>query len=333
VAEVTRLQNHGVMPLPLPLAIPVGRSAHRLLWSDVPAAVQTRLEDALGTTVAGARSQGSGFTPGFASRLVLADGRRVFVKAGDDRREWLIEAYRAEAAKLALIPAAVPAPRLRQIIDEPIDGRHWVLLVFDDVDGRPPHRPWSAAEARPALRTAARLADALTPAPTGAAWGTLADLVLSSPPDWTSLVDRPGWGHHRADLADLAEQRTELLTGSTLTHADLRDDNLIFAPDGKVWVCDWNWPTLGPRWADAVCLAIAMSGDGLDADALLAETGLVGEDDRDGVDCLLAALTAYFLLASAAPFDPGSPHLRAHQAWYAEATGRWLRERRGWGHR
>ena len=110
-----------------------------------------------------ARSQDSGFTPGFASRLRLADGRRVFVKAADDRSAWLLDAYRQEAAKLALIPAAVPAPRLQMVLDGPVEDRPWVVLVFDDVEGRPPERPWRPDEARLALGTARLLAEALTP--------------------------------------------------------------------------------------------------------------------------------------------------------------------------
>ena len=318
------------MHAPLPLAVPVGRSAVRPDWSDLPTAVRARLEDALGSTVVEARSQDSGFTPGFASRLLLGDGRRVFVKAADDGREWLVGSYREEAAKLALIPTGVPAPRLQQVIDEPIGDQGWVLLVFDDVEGRPPVRPWSLVEARAALRTATGLAEALSPPPDGWAWGTLAELIIDDPPDWSSLRDRPEWTDHLDELIGLVERRSALLAGNTLTHSDLRDDNLIIAADGGVWVCDWNWPTVGPRWADAVCLAISFYGDGLDADALLSETGLLTGDDREAVDGLLAALTVYCLLWSAQPANPTSPYLRTHQAWYAEAAGAWLRQRRGW---
>ena len=318
------------MQPPLPLAVPVGRSARRPHWSDLPAAVRARLEDGWGASVVEARSQGSGFTPGFASRLRLADGRRFFVKAADDRRAWLVESYRTEAAKRALLPAAVPAPQLQQVIDEPLGDRRWVLLVFADVEGRPPGRPWSLAQARSALRTAAGLAEVLTPPPTGWAWGTLADVLFDDPPDWADLGDRSGWGQRLPDLVGLAERRAELLAGNTLGHSDLRDDNLIIAADGAAWVCDWNWPTVGPPWADAVSLAISMYGDGLDAEALLTETSVLGESDREAVDCLLATLTGYFLLWSARPANPTSPYLRAHQAWYAEAAGTWLRQRRNW---
>ena len=52
--------------------------------------------------------------------------------------------------------------------------------------------------------------------------------------------------------------------GDTLVHSDLRDDNVILADTGEVWVCDWNWPTRGPIWVDTLTVAISMVGDGLD---------------------------------------------------------------------
>lgn len=162
-------------------------------WPDLPVPVRARIERALGAEVIDAVSQGSGFTCGFASRLQLSDGRRVFVKAIDDRWPVLTDAYRLEAAKLALLPATVPAPRLQQVLDEPLAGRDWVVLVFDDVEGRPPCRPWRLDEARTALATAAAIAEALTPPPPGWPWGRLADELFDAPPDWGTLRDRPAW--------------------------------------------------------------------------------------------------------------------------------------------
>ena len=52
-----------------------------MAWSRVPAAVRASIEDHLGSPVASARSQQAGFSPALATRLVLTDERRVFVKA------------------------------------------------------------------------------------------------------------------------------------------------------------------------------------------------------------------------------------------------------------
>ena len=49
----------------------------------------------------------------------------------------MLDSYRTEAAKLALIPAAVPAPRLQRVIDELVEGESWLILIFDDIEGHP----------------------------------------------------------------------------------------------------------------------------------------------------------------------------------------------------
>lgn len=120
------------------------------------------------------------------------------------------------------------------------------------------------------------------------------------------------------------------MTGDTLCHSDLRDDNLIVTADGALRVCDWNWPAVGPAWTDTVCVAIAMYGDGLEAEALLAETGLLlrrrpgrGGQPVGRPDGVLPALVG----------RAGQPDLAlpaGPPAWYAEATGAWLEQRRGW---
>jgi aminoglycoside phosphotransferase (APT) family kinase protein len=112
---------------------------------------------------------------------------------------------------------------------------------------------------------------------------------------------------------------------TTLVHCDLRDDNVIIGADGQVHVCDWNFPVLGPVWTDAVTLAISMHGDGLDADRLLAATGVV--DDPTLVDGFLAMLLGYFTIAGRRPEVDNSPYLRTHQRWYADATADWLLRR------
>ena len=315
---------------PLPLAVPVAASAVRPQWSDLPGSVRSRVQDQLGSEIVAAVSQGSGFTPGFASRVRLADGRRFFVKAASSELDWLLTCYRDEAVKLARIPAAVPAPRVQLVIDGPADGHDWLVLVFDDIDGHPPDRPWRLDQARSALRTATVLSQALTPAPAGGEWAEVVDELPGGSTDWRTMHQLPEWADHVDELADLADRSKVLLAGETLAHLDLRDDNLIIDAHGTAWVCDWNFPAVGPRWVDAVCLAISMYGDGHDVDALLAETGLIGRADGEGVDCLLAVLTAYCLREAAQPDNPTSPYLRAHQAWYATAAGGWLRDRRGW---
>jgi len=53
----------------------------RLRWGEVPEPVRRAVAGRLGAEVRAEDSRPGGFSPGVASRLTLADGRRVFVKA------------------------------------------------------------------------------------------------------------------------------------------------------------------------------------------------------------------------------------------------------------
>lgn len=310
---------------PIPVPVPVSETAQRPRWAELPVAVRTAVEIFLGQPVEKAESQNSGFTPGFASRLWLADGRTAFAKAAGDHQPWLVEAYRTEAAKLAVLPAAVPAPRARGTFTVPTSSGHWFVLLLDDVDGAPPVRPWRLDEAGRVLRTAVRTAEALTPAPPGPPWAPIA-AEIDPRPDWSHACRRYRIG---AAAQDLSARGLPSLTGSTLIHSDLRDDNVIMGRDGRIWFCDWNFPTVGPAWVDAVTLAISMQGDGLYADALLAESGALPAGE-DRVDVLLATLLGYFARAGQQPPSDSSPYLRQHQLWYGDVVADWLARRRGW---
>ncbi|MDR0783593.1 MAG: aminoglycoside phosphotransferase family protein, partial [Propionibacteriaceae bacterium] len=52
----------------------------RVDWFGLPGEVRQVIEDRLGSTVVAATSQATGFSPGIADRVRLADGRRVFLK-------------------------------------------------------------------------------------------------------------------------------------------------------------------------------------------------------------------------------------------------------------
>jgi hypothetical protein len=90
--------------------------------------VRSSVVEVFGSVVVQARSQRSGFTPGFASRLWLADGRTAFVKAANSRRSWLVESYALEAANLELLPAQVSAPRVRRRRDLTDGDTGWLVL-------------------------------------------------------------------------------------------------------------------------------------------------------------------------------------------------------------
>lgn len=312
--------------------VPHEATARRPRWDDLPAAVRVLVERRHGSPVVAATSRDAGFTPACASRLRCADGSTLFVKALDTvAHPHLAGSYAQEAAVAALLPATVPAPRLRWA--QVVDG--WQVLAFDDVPSRTPVRPWRPAELDAALATLVAAAAALTPAPDGLDLPTVADLddQLST---WRALaagtldaaLAPPAWRDRVPELAALEARVGQACAGSTAVHLDVRDDNLLLTDDGRVLVCDWSWMVLGAPWVDTVGLLVGAHGDGLDADGLLAAHPLTRDVPAADVDAFLVALAGYFVEASARPEVDTSPYLRTHQRWYRDATLTWLATRR-----
>lgn len=310
----------------IPTTIPHGRTARRLEWPFLPPHLRAWIERRCGSPVVEAVSQGAGFTPGFASVLTCADGSRHFVKAASVKAQRLFaDSYREEARKLAALPAHAPAPRLLWSLDD-----DWVVLGLEHVEARAPHRPWQEAELEAVLDLLEETARLLTPAPDGLEVDTFADDVAGWPAYWEHLrSSRPDLVHHD-EAAALAAGVAEVTAGSTLVHTDVRDDNVLIARDGRVLLCDWNWPTVGAAWIDTVMALVGPRGDGLDVEAVLAARPLTRDLPPQHVDTLLALVCGYFLRQAEEPVPPTSPHLRDAQRWQGEVVWDWLRERRGW---
>lgn len=112
----------------------------RIEWRDIPEAVRAGVEDQLGAMVIEARNQSGGFSPGMAARCRLSDGDRVFIKAvSPAQNPMATRIHRREAEVAGALPDTVAAARLRDVFD---DGT-WIVLVFDDIEGRQPTEPWT----------------------------------------------------------------------------------------------------------------------------------------------------------------------------------------------
>jgi hypothetical protein len=308
-----------------PTTIPHGRTARRLEWPHLPPHVRALVEQRCGSPVTEATSQGAGFTPGFASVLTCADGSRHFVKAASTRAQRMFaEAYREEARKLAALPEAAPAPRLQWIHDgdHPAD---WVVLGIEHVASRQPARPWREADLAACVAMTEQMAATLTPPPAGLLVDDFATEFGGWPAYWDDVRRE-----HADRAAALAARFGEVTAGSTLVHTDIRDDNLMLAEDGRVLLCDWNWPVVGAAWLDTLFLLIGPRGDGLDVDAVLAGSPLTRDLDPEAVDIALALVTGYFLRSADQPAPPTSPYMREAQRWQGEVCWQWLCERRGW---
>jgi aminoglycoside phosphotransferase (APT) family kinase protein len=304
------------------------------LRDELPVEVRRAVEDAAGSPVRTAASQGGGFTSGFASRLELEDGRRLFVKAAtSDRHVFARPSYEREAAVVRGLPAAVPAPRVLWTRDLGA----WFVSAFEDVPARHPVRPWDSRELAAVLDVCTLMAHELTPVPASlpaphpldewdddfSFWrrrsaGDPEALAVPLVARWSSRVD---------ELAVLESAWLARCAGGTGLHFDLRDDNLLVRPDGSVLVCDWNHLTLGAAWLDLASLLVSVHGDGLDADALWDASPLTDPSDDDALVAFLVALAGFFVGVAAGEDMPGSPYLRAHQAWWRDASLSWLASR------
>jgi hypothetical protein len=166
------------------LAPPIA-TAVRPSWHELPEPLREGLADRLGR-IASAEIQTGGFTPGLAARLRLASGQQVFTK-GIPADHALAGKYRAEATTARQLPETTPAPRLRWVAD--IAG--WVILAFDDIDGRHVQLSPGSPDIGPVVATIARLAKVLTPCPVPDA----PPATSNSPTSCTAGVNSPL--HHR----------------------------------------------------------------------------------------------------------------------------------------
>lgn len=310
----------------------------RLPWSAVPAHVRAAVEGELGSAVVQATSQPGGFSPGVAARLRLADGREVFAKAaGPAPNPGVPAIHRREAAVVAALPPAAPAPRLHFVHDDQASG--WIVLVFAAVAGRQPAQPWHADELGRVRDALAELSAALTPSPLAppvvprasaefgerlCGWG----LLLAEGPQARGRLD-PWSARHLEALAALEAGAPAAVDGETLLHFDVRADNLLLTPE-RVWLVDWPLACVGAAWVDVLFFApsVAMQG-GPPPDALLMGHPAARAADPAALTAAVAAVAGFFTQRALQPPPPGLPTVRAFQAAQGAVARAWLAQRTG----
>jgi hypothetical protein len=317
---------------------PYDATARRPGWSQLPDEVRDRIVAWTGRPTA-VEPAGGGFTGGFAATVRVADGPDWFVKAVGTALPSVHDAYLREAQVHAVLPARVPAPRLREFaqvdVDDGAAGDRWAVLGFEHRPGRMPGLPWTDADLRRTIAALESTADALRELEWGeaerladdaageaerAVWGELE-------PAWLA-TDLRGWfGVHRQRLTEATEAAAEAFRSDEWAHCDVRADNLVLSPDGSVWITDWNWLLHAPEWVDLGLLLPQVHADGVDL-APAYRSRLLADVPADQLDAGLAWLAALmFVSVPQEPFPGASPYLRAHQRWTGEATLRLLRER------
>jgi hypothetical protein len=312
-------------------------TGQRLQWTELPHQVQRGLEDRLGARVVEATTQPGGFSPGVAARLLLGDGRRVFVKAVSGTiNPHSPGMHRREARIAAALPASVPAPRFLDSYD---DG-DWIALIFEDIDGTMPRTPWQQPELDRVLVAIGELTSVLTPAPVAlesvselmpdvfAGWQRLAAGYQSGQDDLRG-VD-PWAQQHLPELVELEAASSDAAAGTTLLHADLRADNILLTPD-RVFFVDWPWASLGAAWVDLVFMlpSVAMQ-HGPKPWEIFDAHPLGRTAPAAAVTAVVAAAAGFMIRGSRLPPPPGLPTVRAFQRDQGLPALEWLKRRTGW---
>jgi hypothetical protein len=317
-------------------ASPPRAQGQRLGWEQLPEHVRAAIEGWLGEPVVSATTMAGGFSPGLAARLVTASGRRVFAKAVCGEPNPVAPTFhRREILVASRLPAIAPTPRLLWSLDE--GGEGWVVLVFEDIEGRPPAQPWVAGELDRVIDALNRLTADLTPSPVAAT--EIGDISTFGPlvgGNWfrLKLDDPPNidpWVTRNLDRLIEAEERVEEASrGETLLHLDLRGDNMLLKDDGVV-IVDWPHARVGAAWIDAVGFApsVAMEG-GPEPDDLIARLDAPRQADPEHLTLGIIEIAGFFTHHGSLPPVEGLPGLRAFQEAQGAVARRWIARRTGW---
>lgn len=305
-------------------------SKSRPRWPELPATARIHVERLLGGTVSTAENCPGGFSPGFASRLTLADGRRAFVKAMD-ADTWPDEAitHRTEATIAAALPATVPAPRLLGTFD---DG-HWVVLAFEDIDGAEPAQPWHPNDLDRVVAAVRQLAPAQITLPRDhprlGGWAELAG-------DRSRLVRLPEHSPWAADnIAALVQWERDGLAaaqGESLVHFDLYPHNILLTPRRVLFV-DWPHARLGAPVVDLVIVLSSAAADGVAPEPILRNHVGPTEFAPSTIDGILAAHAGFLLGTGLLPAPRGLEAIFEAKLRLGRGAVNWLQQRLAPDHR
>lgn len=306
--------------------------SHRITWADLPARVRAWAEAELGAPVVRVSHATGGYSPGTTDALFCADGSAGFLKAVHPRINPHSPALlRAERHVTAQLPPDAPVAHLIGALDDP-DG--WVALLLEYVEGGQPPLPWTDDAIAVALHDLTAFSTSVTPNPVKGLTTASAELehLVGHWPELGALDDLDPWLAARIgplhEVAQLALSRTD---GDTLTHLDLRADNLLLRPDGSLVVVDWPWAVRGASFVDPALLLIefiSSSAPDVDADHWIDHIATAHAVDPGTLTGLLIGVLSYLESAGRQPDPPGLSTVRAFQRFQADALRDWVRRSR-----
>lgn len=269
----------------------------------------------------------AGFTWSIASIVAGHGGQRLFVKAAPSGDGAAVEA----GAVLADVVGDL-GPRLAGFAAV----GDWRVAAYEVIDGETVTR-WTADD--DLLAVLRRMRDVLDPCPVSGT-SPYAEAFVPLLGTWQALNgggDGPPVDHVRgrplpvdvpiAVLADLESRWSAALAADTaLHHGDLRRDNVIRQPDGRLRVVDWTHMWTAPGWTDLVRLGPDLAACGLDPEDLLRRSPW-GDAPAADVDVALAGLAGRAWREGLLPDLPHLPGLRPMQQEQALHLLRWLAAR------
>ena len=314
---------------------PLAFNTARMTWPDLPDDARERVAALAGADVVTAHGTSTGFSPGFAGGVHLADGRRVFVKATSEvLHPWSVEFARAEILANAVLPESLPAPRLLWSNDGP-----WTLAGFEFIDGGSPALPRRAHDLNKVLNALTNLA-AAEPLP-GHHLRPIAEAHADMFSMWAEFGALPHrerhaaalrggpWGEwamrHLDALVGWESEAAAVCAGDSLVHGDLRADNVVLDAHERVWMVDWPHVSTGAPWLDLAFLlpSVAMQGGG-EAHEHFRSHALGALVSYREIRAMVTVITGYFMLNSWQDTPEHIPTLRAFQAGQALSAARWL---------
>ena len=313
-------------------------------WTEVPVSVRGEAERRLGSRVVRATRAYGGYAASATFRLVLANGRRAFFKAG----------YPPPPGSAAIFPIDREEKRYRAL--EKIAGRwmpkqygsfkkdEWHVLLMEDL-GPATIPPWSMDKMRRAARSFARFHRATV----GASLPRF--LPRTEHVEFSGFWDRLRRRGALADTAELARGRedearewldvalpvflererdlTRARRPFALLHFDTRSDNIRLVGD-RLLMFDWPFASVGPAEFDAVAFAQGVTAEGGPTPERVLDCyeEVLPLRPRE-VDASIAGIAGYFADRAPRPPMPGLPRIRSIQRRQLKATLAWATRRFG----
>jgi hypothetical protein len=308
----------------------------RPLISESPDVVTAAVEQLVNDRIVREQPAAVGFTPSIASTVELARERKVFVKAG------AVGTGPGDAVttgvQLAPVVGDLGPPLLGHRI---ADG--WSIAVYDFIRGSAIDS-WDEQAVSAMADLSFRLRERLDPSPVSdttpfahtfspllGCWEALGEPRHPRRATVRHVIglDLP-YGLDAQRLADLERRWFEALDpGRALQHGDLRSDNVIREPSGRLWLVDWTHTWTAPGWSDLVRLAPDLLANGNNDPEEFLNASAWADSPRDDVDVMLAGLAGRCWRDGHLPDEPTIPHLRRMQREQGDAILRWLAQRIG----